>query len=179
MAPAADAEALAESLPNSSLGALFASYVIAAYAAHYPEITLEQQVIPPARTLVREMAGRCLAEPSILASLVSVLTLARDQSVYAAPPADGALGIRLRENVPIGPFPMPVLVAQGEADTLILPADQQRYVDRLCAAGESVGYRTYPDEDHLSVVAAESQLIGDLLQWTTDAFDAVPDAECG
>lgn len=179
MAPAADAEALAQSLPDSSLGALFASYVIAAYAAHYPEITLEQQVTPPARTLVREMAGRCLAEPSILASLVSVLSLARDQSVYAAPPAEGALGIRLRENVPTGPFPMPVLVAQGEADTLILPADQQAYVDRLCAAGESVGYRTYPDEDHLSVVAAESKLIGDLLQWTTDAFDAVPDAECG
>jgi len=174
MAPAADVEALAESLPDSSVGALFASYVIAGYAAHYPEITLEEQVIPPARTLVREMSGRCLSEPSVVASFVSLLSLARDQSVYARPPAEGALGVRLRENVPTGPFPMPVLLAQGEADELILPTDQGSYVNRLCAAGESVDFRSYPDRDHLSLVEPESELIDELLSWTADRFDGAP-----
>lgn len=174
MAPAADVEALAESLPDSRVGALFASYVIASYAAHYPEITLEEQVIPPARTLVREMSGRCLAEPSILASLVSVLSLARDQSVYAQPPTDGPLGDRLRENVPTGPFDIPLLVAQGEADTLILPDDQQAYVDRLCASAQALAYRTYPGEDHLSLVERESALVEDLLSWAADRFAGAP-----
>ncbi|USQ75872.1 lipase family protein [Ornithinimicrobium cryptoxanthini] len=173
MAPAADVTALAASLPTVSGGELFASYVITAYAAHYPEITLDQQVIPPARTLVREMSGRCLSEPSILASLLSVLSLARDQSVYATPPTEGALGQRLHENIPTGPFPMPVLIAQGEADTLIQPAHQQAYVDRLCSAGQSPEYRTYPGRDHLSVVEPDSDLIEDLLAWTVDRFDGV------
>nr|WP_281496691.1 lipase family protein [Ornithinimicrobium sp. F0845] len=174
MAPAADVVALAESLPGSSVGGLFASYVIAAYAAHYPEITLDEQVIAPARTLVREMSTRCLAEPSILASVVSVFSLARDRSVYARPPAEGALGERLRENVPTGPFPMPVLLAQGEADDLILPTDQRQYVDRLCSAGQSLAYRTYPGRDHLSLVEPESELIEDLLEWTADRFEGNP-----
>lgn len=180
MAPAADVTALAQSLPTVSGGELFSSYVIAAYAAHYPGVTLEEQVIPPARTLVREMSGRCLAEPSILASLVSVLSLARDQSVYAIPPTEGALGEALAENIPTGPFPVPLLIAQGEADTLIQPTDQQAYVDRLCAAGQSPEYRTYPGREHLSVVEPESALIDDLLAWTTDRFEGAPaEAGCG
>lgn len=178
MAPAADVEAVAASLPDSSVGALFASYVMAAYAAHYHEITLDGQVIPPARTLVREMSGRCLAEPSIVASVASLISFARDRSIYASLPSEGALGERLRENVPTGPFPMPLLVAQGEADTLILPTDQQAYIDRLCAAGESPAYRTYPGRDHLSLVEPESELIDDLLRWTVDALGGVPAPGC-
>src|SRR5699024_7078435 len=69
LAPAADVPAFAEDLTHSRVGLLFASYAMAAYSEHYPEISLQEQVIPPARTLVHEMAGRCLAEPSILASI--------------------------------------------------------------------------------------------------------------
>lgn len=173
MAPAADVSAVAASLPTVTGGELFASYVIAAYAAHYPGISLEHQVIAPARTLVREMSGRCLAEPSILASLVSVLSLSRDQSVYTTPPTEGALGEALSENIPTGPFALPVLIAQGEADSLIRPDDQQAYVDRLCAAGQSPEYRTYPGQDHLSLVEPGSDLVEDLLGWTTDRFDGL------
>src|SRR5699024_818609 len=127
LAPAADVPAFAEDLAHSRVGLLFASYALAAYSDHYPEITLQEQVIPPARTLVEEMAGRCLVEPSILASIVSVLSLSQDRSVYAQPPAQGALGERLRQNVPTGPFPMPVLLGQGGADDLIGPAAQRAY----------------------------------------------------
>lgn len=171
LAPAADVVALATSLPDVVGGELFAAYVIAAYTGHYDELVLAEQVIPPARTLVREMAGRCLAEPSILASVVSVLSLSRDQSVYAEPPAEGALGQRLRENVPTGPFDMPVLVGQGEADGLVLPEDQAAYVDRLCAAGPSLDYRTYPERDHIGLIEPDSPLIHDLFRWTDDRLD--------
>lgn len=170
VSPAADVPALAANLPDATLGELFSSYVLAAYASHYPDITLEEQVIPPARTLVREMADRCLAEPSILASLASVLSVARDRSVYAVPPAEGPLGARLRENVPTGPFTAPVLVAQGEADSLVLPHVQQDYVDGLCGAGESVDYRVYPGRNHLDIVESGSALVPDLLAWTGTRF---------
>lgn len=179
LAPAADVPGLATGLPDAPLGELFASYVISSYASHYPEITLEGQVIPPARTLVREMSGRCLAEPSILASLVSALSLARDQSVYAAPPDQGALGERLAQNVPTGPFTGPVLVAQGESDTLIRATTQRQYVARLCEDANAVDYRTYAGRDHLNIVEADSAMIPDLLRWTEDRFADQPSEGCG
>ena len=97
------------------------------------------------RVTAEQAIGRCLAEPSILASLASVLSVARDRSVYAVPPAEGALGARLRENVPTGPFPAPVLVAQGEVDSLVLPHVQRDYVDGLCAARADVRLSRVPD----------------------------------
>ena len=177
VAPAADVPALAAHLPDAPLGGLCASSVVAAYAAHYPEIPLEEQVIAPAQTLVREMSGRCLTEPGILASLVSVLSVAQDRSIYTTPPGEGALGRRLEENVPTGPFPVPVLVAQGTEDTLVLPSTQHAYTDRLCAAGEHVDYRTYP-RNHATIVQQGSPMVPDLLDWTADRFAGAPAPGC-
>lgn len=180
MSPAADVPALAANLPDATLGELFSAYVLAAYASHYPDVTLEAQVIAPARTLVREMAGRCLAEPSILASLASVVSVARDRSVYAVPPEEGALGARLRENVPVGPFPAPVLVAQGLADSLVLPHVQQDYVDGLCAERQDVDYRVYPGRNHLDIVEPDSALVPELVDWTAARLSgAAPRAASG
>jgi pimeloyl-ACP methyl ester carboxylesterase len=51
----------------------------------------------------------------------------------------------LAENTPGGaPIAVPVLVAQGDADTLVRPATTTEFVGRLCAAGEHVEHRTYP-----------------------------------
>jgi hypothetical protein len=55
----------------------------------------------------------------------------------------GALGKRFEQNVPRGMIHAPLLVAQGLADPLILPAMQRRYVNRLCRAGQRLQYRTY------------------------------------
>ena len=69
-----------------------------------------------------------------------------------------------------------MLLAQGEADPLVLPAAQRAYVEQRCADGHAVDYRTYAGEDHLSVVADDSALIGELLAWTQDRFDGIPAA---
>jgi hypothetical protein len=91
------------------------------------------------------MASRCLSEPGTLVSVVSSLLF--DKSVLNTSPATGPLGTRLEENTPSGSIDVPLLVAQGETDNLILPTMQAEYVQQRCDRGGDVDYRTYPGRD--------------------------------
>lgn len=167
LAPASDAITLTANLPTITGGSVFGSYVIEAYTETYPDVDFNRYITPTARTLVREMASRCLSEPGVLVSVLSALSIAKDRSIFTADPTSGPFGERLRENTPTGPISAPLFIGQGLADPLIDPAMQQAYVDARCAAGQPVEYRTYAGRGHMEVVAPDSPLIGDLLEWTT------------
>ena len=172
LAPASDLAGLVGNLGTVPGGSIFASYAIAAYAAGYPDVRLDDYIRPAARTITRRTADRCLAEPEVFVSIAS--SLLADKPVFDADPNGGALGRRLRENTPTGAVQAPVLLGQGEADPLITPAVQAAYVSGRCALGGRLDYRTYPGRDHVGVVAAGSPLIPDLLAWTQDRFDGAP-----
>lgn len=173
MAPAADVIGLVDWLPGVVGGSVFSSFVAAAYTAIYPDVTWEENIIPSARTLVREMSRRCLSEPGVLASVLTALSIERDREIFRGNPATGALGARLAENVPTGAIDAPVLIAQGGADTLVALVVQDGYAAARCADGWNLTYRVYDGEDHLSLVADESPLIPDLLAWTVERFNGV------
>lgn len=164
VAPASDLHALVQVIEGSPIGALFAVYVVAAYTAAYPDVRHEDYVRPGAQLLARELAQRCLPERGVLVSLGQSLLL--DRPIWDRDPTSGPFGARLTENVPTGRVAAPLLVAQGEADTLIAPVAQADYVAGRCAEGQQVDYRTYPGRDHLSVVAADSPAMAELLDWT-------------
>ncbi|WP_280502118.1 lipase family protein [Nocardia farcinica] len=170
MAPASDGPALVRHLPEVTGGSVFASYVVAAYTAIYPDVTFDRYIIPAARTLVRDMSARCLSEPGVLVSVLSALSIDRDRPIFAVDPLDGPFGDRLRENTPAGPLTVPLLLAQGASDPLITQAVQDSYAADRCAAGWNVDYRVYPKRDHLGVVAADSPLVPELITWTRARF---------
>lgn len=163
-APASDLTALVGNLEDVPGGALFAAYVVEGYTATYDDVEAGDHVRPSARIPVEELAARCLEEPGTLVSLVESLLF--DRSVFDRPPTEGALGERLEENVPRGPIEVPLLVAQGEDDQLVLPRAQAAYVDRRCADGGRLEYRTYPGKDHVPLVEADSPYVDDLVAWT-------------
>lgn len=168
MAPASDAIGLVANMPNIAGGSVFASYVAAAYADTYPDVNFNDYVIPTARTFVREMSTRCLSEPGVLVSLISAIAIDKDKTIFAKDPTQGTLGNRLRENTPLLPIPVPLLLAQGETDNLVIPSVQDSYVAGRCAAGQKVDYRKYADKDHMGLVGDDSPLIADLIAWTQD-----------
>jgi acetyl esterase/lipase len=169
MAPASNLTGLIANLDNVTGGSIFAAYVLEGYARTYDDVDLDDYVRGAAQVQVEEMAERCLSGPGALLNVVEYLT--QDTSVFDTDPASGALGARLEENIPSGPMSAPLLLAQGETDPLVIPSAQQEYADQRCTSGGGpVDYRTYPDRDHVGVVAADSPLIKDLLAWTTDRF---------
>jgi acetyl esterase/lipase len=174
LAPASDVLSLARGLQTSPSGMLFATFMVKGYSDTYADVKLTDYIRGAAQTGVREVTGRCLSETATLASLPTVLT---GQTIFARDLTTGPLATRLRENVPDRRTGIPTLIAQGLDDELVLPDVQRAFVDKLCAAGQSVDFRTYQGRDHVAVVAADSPLIPDLLRWTADRFAAKPAAD--
>ena len=172
MAPASDLPGLVANLDVVPGGALFASYVMEGYADTYDDVRYEDYVRPSARILVRELAGRCLAEKSTLVSVIE--SLVADGPIFVETATTGAFGERLDENVPTGPIPAPLLLAQGEDDQLVLAEAQAAFVEERCAAQGNVDFRTYPGRDHVPLVEDDSPLIPELIAWTQDRFDGEP-----
>jgi uncharacterized membrane protein HdeD (DUF308 family)/alpha-beta hydrolase superfamily lysophospholipase len=177
LAPASDLVGLAENLGTVPGGTIFASYVLQGYATAYDDVSIGDYVRPAARSTFDATVGRCLAEPEALLSVIGAVTIGED--VFATDLASGPLLARLEQNVPTADIDAPLLVAQGEADSLVLPTVQADYVAARCAAGQPVDYRTYAGRDHVPLVQADSPLIPELVAWTQDRLAGVePTPNC-
>lgn len=177
IAPAADPVALADHLTTSEGGALLSvlvSWVLVPYADTYPEIDLDDYVTPGARTMVREMTQRCLSEPGVFVSALTALGVSEDRPLFSGDLTEGALGRRLQENVPTGPWTAPLFIAWGAQDEVIPPESQRDFVARLCEAGQPVRFTEYPDRIHQDVLQPSSPLVPVLLRWTELRFGFGP-----
>jgi len=172
MAPAANLPALLSSFADQSLSLLFGAFVLTGYDAAYPDVRVEDYAKPSGRLPLEAVASRCLTDPG---TIVSVLQAGLSGGpIWSRDPSTGALGQRAAENVPTLPIHEPLLIAQGLADPLIVPAAQQDYVTSRCEAGQALEYRTYPGLDHMGVVSEGSPLLGELLEWTRARFAGEP-----
>jgi acetyl esterase/lipase len=148
---------------------MVAAFLIDSYARAYPGLDSWGYLNWRARPVVADIASRCVEYPDALFSIAE-MALLPGEGMFAREPTEGPFGERLAENVPSGPFPMPVMIAQGARDDLVSPPIQQGFVERLCETGAPVAYRLYEGQDHVSIVQPESPLTADLIAWTRDRF---------
>lgn len=174
-APASDLVSLTVKAQGTPVGAILSSYIIAAYSGTYPDVNFDENVRTGARWLTRDMATRCMDGTKAI-FLVAEGYAARP-TIFASDPSTGALGARLRQNTPIGSINVPVLLAQGENDELVLLEIQNNFFSAACAAGQRIEYVPYPDRDHLSLVAKDSPLTSKLISWTRSRFAGEPGPE--
>ncbi|MEZ3161559.1 lipase family protein [Microbacterium sp. BWT-B31] len=174
LAPASDLPALVENLPNVPGGSVFGAFVTAAYTAIYDDVAFRDYVRPGAEVTLRQMASRCLAEPGVFVSLLTLLGLSQDPDLLSRSPIEGAFGKRLAENVPPPTISAPLLLGQGADDSLVVPDAQDAYVQSLCDAGQQVDYRVYAGRNHVPLVEPDSPLVPELFEWTTARFAGDP-----
>lgn len=172
MAPASDLVELTRHAQFDPAGKIISSFIVHAYSAHYPELRARPLVRDGARWAARDMARRCMAGLHTLPSVAEAVLIRG--SLFDADPGEGDFGAALRANSPEHLLAMPLLVAQGATDTLVLPDIQRAYVKRRCSAGQALTYRELAGRDHLSLVAADSPLVPELLAWTQDRFKQRP-----
>jgi uncharacterized membrane protein HdeD (DUF308 family)/alpha-beta hydrolase superfamily lysophospholipase len=168
LAPASDLVGLVGGLGDVTGGSIFAAYVLEGYASAYPDVSVDQYVRPSARSSYDATVGRCLAEPAALLSIIGSLTVGGE--IFSRDLGSGPLLARLEENVPTAPIDVPLLLAQGASDQLVLPDVQADYVEARCADGQDVDFRTYDGRDHVPLVEADSPLLPELIEWTNDRF---------
>jgi len=166
VAPASDLAKLIEAARSSKFGEIISAYVVAGYDWAYPQAGTWSYVEGWLRALASDMSRRCIEPRALIASLIEARMIPQG-GLFATSPSAGEFGRRLDENTPRGPYAMPVLIAQGRDDPLILPSIQDGFVKRLCDNGQTVDYQSYPGEDHISIVQPGSPLIPRLIEWTT------------
>ncbi|MCK2217095.1 lipase family protein [Actinomadura sp. ATCC 31491] len=74
-------------------------------------------------------------------------------------------------EIPIAAQERPVFIAQGTADTVVLPPATRTTAGLLAAAGTDVTFRFYQGADHNGVLAAA---LPDLLAWAADRLRDLP-----
>lgn len=176
LAPAADPLALAEELTAGDASVLLSiliSWVLVPYADTYDDVDLSRYIAPGAEAIVREMTQRCPSEPGVMVSVATALGVAEDRPLYVGDLTAGALGRRLADNVPSGPWGHPLLVAWGDQDEVIPPHLQHEYVERLCAQGEQVRFLEYRGYDHLRTLQPRSSFLPVLVKWTDERLRSV------
>jgi pimeloyl-ACP methyl ester carboxylesterase len=173
LAPASDLNELIERVQGTMFGEIVSSYLIHAYEQAYPDIAAKDYLTFTTSLVTRDIASRCAGEWGTLLSAGETLLLPK-AGIFARDPATGPLGERLIQNSPREPFSIPLLIAQGDRDDLVLPEVQSVYAHQMCASGQAIDYRVYGERDHLSLVAEGSPLEADLIAWTVDRFMGKP-----
>lgn len=171
-APAADPPALVDRVADVTGGLIFASYAFAAFSDVYPDITYPGYIRPGLQPVLRAMSERCLTDPAIALSVVAVLGTSADPQLFSADPASGPLGVRLRENIAPARIGPPLFIGQGTGDSIIPPATQDAYVEKVCGSGQQVDYRRYATYEHAEVMETYSPMIADAIAWTHERFDS-------
>lgn len=170
--PASDLPALVKEQEESFFGRMLGGYMISAYIAVYPDIDLNTYVDPRVQLIIRQMTKRCVTDETMQVS--AIMTLIMGDTIYRQDPTTGAFGERLMQNKPVENMDVPLLVAQGLKDELVDPKVQANYVKERCEAGQQLEYRTYKDDDHLSIVSKDSSYPADVLAWTKERLQERP-----
>ncbi|MET0468534.1 MAG: lipase family protein [Aeromicrobium sp.] len=158
---------------------IFAAYTMAAYDAAYDDVRWSDYATEQAERFGRKVAAQCLPEPRAYSELAAEVMSFQDGALFDQYFARGAMGRRLAENEPELPVDAPLLVAQGSADTVILPERQAEFAMQACGSGQVLEYVAVGGRDHLGLVLEDSPLFPDLFAWTEARFGgSAGPAEC-
>ncbi|GAA1322735.1 lipase family protein [Leucobacter albus] len=171
-APAADLYGLAEVNKTEATGKTVSAYIASTWSELYPELQLASQLTPGSARGVDKIESLCFNGKDALSAILHGTQV--PNQIFPDAVLDGAFGELLRAQTPTGPFAAPVLVAQGLADPLVKPDQQLDWVRARCEDGLEIDYRPYAGLDHLSLVAADSPLTPQLVQWTLDRAAGAP-----
>jgi hypothetical protein len=167
-APATDLAALLDADIGDVSGITIGSYAFAAYASVYQDVpgaTLDRILTPAGTAATPAMAQLCLFGQN--GELHRAATPLIGHYLSGDPGTVEPWATLLRQNTPgPGKLPVPLLVAQGDADTLVLPAITWRFADQQCAAGTRVTRLPVPGAGHGEVA---DRAVPTLLTW----FDTV------
>lgn len=158
-APATDLPALVASPVDTPVLKVVESYIASSWSVVYGG---DGWVDAANAQLVAQIAQLCV--PAAQRVVYGLAARIRGPVLQDAA-REGELGDLLDENVPRGPFDVPVLVGQGVQDTAVPVQLQRRWVEEQCAAGASLTYREYPGLGHTTLIAATSPLTADLTAW--------------
>lgn len=163
-APASDIGALFDADVSDVSGITIGSYAFAAYAEVYadvPGVRLDSILTPAGIDAAERIVPICLLTHT--KEIHAIATPVVDHFLIADPAKTAPWSDLLKQNTPgATPLTVPLLVVQGEADTLVRPAITESFVAHERSIGTRVTYIPFPHIDHglIAIVA-----MPDVMKW--------------
>ena len=150
-APAAELGQLLTDHRDDVSGVTIGSYafdsIVKIYGPKDPTVRLDGVLTQTGQDVLPKIAPRCL-----LGDISALHDIAEPAigNFFAVDPAttEPWQSILVANTPGNAPIDVPILVTQGDADELVLPAATKDFVGKLCAGGEHVEYHTYSGIDH-------------------------------
>lgn len=170
-APATDLTALFAENVGTTFGDVLAAYALKSWQEYYG-ITLDGIVSDQALPVIDRIADQCIQNERQMLAVVPEAELLKIRFLEMPPWEVEPWSTILAENTPGGTtIDAPVLIAQGAADPLVVPAVQRAFVDGWCARGQDVEYRIYDGVGHLDAGHASAGDVATWLQLLLDGDD--------
>jgi alpha-beta hydrolase superfamily lysophospholipase len=153
-APASLAASRAATGPTGTAAtAGFIPMIVAGYAAAYDDVDPATYLTPAALDHLDVVSQGCVREVfEAYADLGLAEIIVPEVLDASTGQVAGPLGDRLAENEPgASGIAAPVLMVQGSADEIVLPAGPMSIAERLCASGTTVDLRIYDGAGHIGV----------------------------
>jgi len=148
-APATDLAVLFEAARGSDFGDVITAYSLWSWSRVY-QAPVSSVLRPDKLPAVEKIAAGCAENVGQALRLLADLQSLRPDFLLADPTkVEPWSTLIARNRTGQAPAGAPLLVAQGTADTLVLPAVTRSFVSRLCRRGERVRYLELPDVDHI------------------------------
>lgn len=158
---------------NEQVDKRLGPYIAASYSRFYPDVQFDQAIRPAALSAAREIENLCGFLPPQDPARIAALTKTFEGRALATS-TNPALAARLQQNVADRPIAVPLLIAQGLTDAVVLPAVTDAYVADRCAAGQRLEYWQIAGRDHGGIVQPGSPLDQPLAEWTAARFSNQP-----
>jgi hypothetical protein len=177
-APAAELVKLMQSQWNSLTAQVLGPYAVEGWSAWYPELEPEQVLTPEAVRALPTLAAACIEK----LGLEALVRVGLHRAFFAVDPTTVPAWADVgRQNTP-GPLPatVPVFIANGTADEVVLPATTTELIESYCGAGVAVTADWMPGQGHTGAGNAAG---ASATTWIADRFAGTPanasGASCG
>jgi alpha-beta hydrolase superfamily lysophospholipase len=169
-APAAELGLLSDEIARvttrSPLAGLFAT-IVRAWSATYPGLSPEDVLTPRGLRQLDTVDEKCIVGVLLAYNARPAPEYIKADGIRSAPWQE-----QLARNTPGQTrTPAPILLFQGGADQIISPASTEAFLKRLCAAGNTVDYRVYPELGHIDSILPT---MPDSIAWMADRLAGRP-----
>lgn len=173
-APAADLQAIFQDLTllNDRGGVVSLPLMAAqAWAKAYSDLNIDTVLTGRGKGALTNVVDNVCLMPAILAT-----QFAKPSDLFL-PDAMQVLAPTIAENTPgIGPYVMPLFIAQGDADAVVPVSANTHFAESLCAVDNQLTYKVYEGAGHFAIVNAAQ---ADVLAWMQSLLDGtVPVTTC-
>jgi acetyl esterase/lipase len=171
-APPTDLPVLFDANLGTPFGNVLASFAFRTWPDTFEGVEMDQVVTWAAWPVVRNISSYCFLEEKQTLAVLPGATLLEISFIENDPVDTEPWAGLLRENSPRpGDLNVPLFVAQGEADPLVVELVTGDFVEEACDAGATVEYRTYEGVGHVPI---GPEAAADAAAWIAARFEGRP-----